>query len=204
MLVRMGLCTMVITGLFSLFANADDSENKKQAMAADTPLAFTMDNIDGEPVELSKYKGDVVLIVNVASKCGFTPQYKDLQDVYTKYKDQGFVVLGFPANDFMGQEPGSNKEIKEFCSSKYHVTFPMFAKVTVKGDDAPPLYQYLTSKEKLDENGGAIPWNFTKFLVGRDGKVIARYGPRTKPSDAELSKAIEKALEAPKPDKKPA
>jgi glutathione peroxidase len=152
-------------------------------------------NIDGEEVDLHDYEGKVLLVVNVASKCGLTPQYEDLVDLYEKYKDKGFEVLGFPANNFMGQEPGTNEEIKTFCSSKYGVEFPMFSKISVKDEDVDPLYQELTSEEENGEFGGEIKWNFTKFLVNKEGKVVARFEPKTKPSDEEVVAAIEAELE---------
>ncbi len=155
---------------------------------------FTMDNIDGEPIALSTYKGKVLLIVNTASRCGLTPQYEDLQSVYEKYKEQDLVVLGFPANNFMGQEPGTNLKIKQFCKDKYEVTFPMFAKVSVKGNDQHPLYAYLTSKEQNGAVDAPVAWNFQKFLVDRDGKVIASIAPKDKVSDARILRLIEKAL----------
>jgi glutathione peroxidase len=155
---------------------------------------FTMNSIDGKPVALSSFKGKVMLIVNVASRCGFTPQYEGLQSLYSKYKDQGLVVIGVPANNFMGQEPGTNEEIKEFCTRKYNVTFPMMAKVSVKGSDITPLYKYLTDKNQVGEFGGDISWNFNKFVVDKNGKVVARFGSRTNPNDSELVQAIEKAL----------
>jgi glutathione peroxidase len=150
---------------------------------------FTMNSIDGKPTPLAEYKGKVVLIVNVASKCGYTPQYAGLEALYRKYKDQGFVLIGVPANNFGSQEPGTNEEIKTFCKRNYDVTFPMMAKVSVKGADEAPLYQYLTST-----GGGDVKWNFTKFLVDRDGKVIARFEPAVTPDAPELTAAIEKAL----------
>ncbi len=156
--------------------------------AASSVYEFTVNTIAGKPVPLADYKGKVVLVVNVASKCGYTPQYEGLEALYKKYKDRGLVVLGFPANNFMSQEPGTNEEIGAFCKSKYGVTFPMFSKISVKGDDKAPLYQFLTS------TGGEIPWNFTKFLVGKDGKPIQRFAPNVAPDAAELSGAIEKAL----------
>ena len=156
---------------------------------------FTLDSIDGQPTSLAQFKGKVVLIVNVASKCGFTPQYAGLEALYRKYQDRGFVVLGFPANNFLWQEPGTNEAIKAFCSTRYGVTFPMFAKVSVKGADATPLYRFLTDKKANPSTGGAIRWNFTKFLVDRTGKVIARFGSSTAPESAELIHAIEAALQ---------
>lgn len=155
---------------------------------------YTLNSIDGQPASLAAYKGKVVLLVNVASKCGFTPQYTALESVYEKYKDRGLVIVGIPANNFGAQEPGSNQEIKTFCSSKYHVTFPMMAKVSVKGDDITPLYQFLTDKSAHPQTGGAIQWNFTKFLIGPDGRVITRFEPDTTPDSAQVTSAIEKAL----------
>jgi glutathione peroxidase len=162
---------------------------------ASNVLDFTLNSIDGKPAPLSQYQGKVVLIVNVASKCGFTPQYTGLEKVYEKYKDKGFVILGFPANNFGSQEPGTNEEIKTFCSSKYSVTFPMYAKISVKGADIHPLYQFLTDKQTNPTTGGDIKWNFTKFLVGKDGKVIARFESPVTPESPEVTSAIEKALQ---------
>lgn len=155
---------------------------------------FSLKSIDGAVARLSAYKGKVVLVVNVASRCGYTPQYEGLEATYRKYKDQGFVVLGFPANNFGAQEPGTDEEIKTFCSSKYNVTFPMFSKISVKGGDQAPLYQFLTDDKANPGSGGEIKWNFTKFLVGKDGKVITRFEPAVKPESSELTGAIEKAL----------
>ena len=161
---------------------------------ASNVLDFTLNSIDGKPAPLSQYQGKVVLIVNVASRCGYTPQYAGLEKVYEKYKDQGFVILGFPANNFGGQEPGTNEEIKTFCSSKYNVTFPMYTKISVKGDDIHPLYRFLTDKQANPATAGDIKWNFTKFLVGKDGNVIARFEPAVTPESPEVTGAIEKAL----------
>ena len=157
---------------------------------------FTMKDIDGSDVKLDKYKGSVVMIVNTASRCGYTPQYEGLQKIYDQYKDRGFVVIGFPANNFMGQEPGTEKEIKEFCTLKYNVTFPMFSKISVTGTDQHPLYGFLTNKKTNPEFGGDISWNFNKFLIGRDGKVIGRWGSKEKPEDPAVTAAIEKQIEA--------
>ncbi len=156
---------------------------------ASTIYEFTMNSIDGKPSSLADYKGKVVLVVNVASKCGYTPQYAGLEALYRKYKDDGFVIVGVPANNFGSQEPGTNEEIKTFCRRNYDVTFPMLAKVSVKGADKAPLYEYLTST-----GGGEIKWNFTKFLIAKDGKVIARFEPNVKPDAPELVEAVEKAL----------
>ncbi len=164
--------------------------------ASPSVFDFKMKDIDGKEVKLKKYKGDVLLVVNTASKCGYTPQYEGLQATYEKYRDKGFYVLGFPANNFGGQEPGTEKEIKEFCESKYKVTFPMFAKISVKGEDQDPLYSYLTSKEINPEFGGDITWNFNKFLIDRKGKIVARFSSKDKPDSEVVTEAIEKYLAA--------
>ena len=161
---------------------------------ASNVLDFTLNAIDGKPAPLAQYKGKVVMIVNVASQCGFTPQYEGLERIYEKYKDQGFVILGFPANNFGQQEPGTNEEIQTFCRSKYSVKFPMYAKSSVKGADKNPLYQFLTDKQANPKTGGEIQWNFTKFLVGKDGNVIARFESAVTPESADVTSAIEKAL----------
>jgi glutathione peroxidase len=164
-------------------------------MAAEkTVYDFTLNSIDGQSAPLSAYKGKVVLLVNVASRCGFTPQYTALESIYEKFKDRGFVIVGIPANNFGAQEPGTNQEIKTFCSAKYHVTFPMMAKVSVKGSDITPLYQFLTDKNLHPQTGGEIGWNFTKFLIGPDGKVIARFDSAVEPDSPQVTGAIEKAL----------
>lgn len=164
-------------------------------MAAETTAYdFTMNSIDGQPVPFSNFKGKVMLLVNVASRCGFTPQYAALEAVYEKYKSRGFVIAGVPANNFGGQEPGSNQEIKTFCSATYNVTFPMMSKVSVKGSDITPLYKFLTDKKSNPQTGGEIEWNFTKFLIGPDGRVIARFNSSVTPDSPEVISAIEKAL----------
>ncbi len=155
---------------------------------------FTMNSIDGVPLPLSNFEGKVMLIVNVASKCGFTPQYEGLEALYEKYKDRGLVIVGFPANNFMAQEPGTNEEIKTFCSTKYNVKFPLYSKISVKGEDKAPLYRFLTDTNANPKTGGEIKWNFTKFLVDRKGKVIARFESAVKPESSELTTAIENAL----------
>jgi glutathione peroxidase len=161
---------------------------------ASNVLEFTLNSIDGKPAPLAQYKGKVVMIVNVASKCGYTPQYAGLEALYEKYKDQGFVILGFPANNFGQQEPGTNEEIKTFCSRTYNVTFPMMSKVSVKGSDKTPLYQYLTDSSANPKTGGEIKWNFTKFLVDKNGSVVARFESAVTPESADLVKAIDQAL----------
>ena len=156
-----------------------------------SPLSGEMKSLAGEPVDLAAYKGKVVLVVNVASRCGYTRQYAGLQKLYDAHKDAGFVILGFPANDFGAQEPGSDAEIAEFCSTKYGVTFPMFAKITVKGSGKAPLYAALTDTV---EPKGEVAWNFEKFLIGRDGTVVGRFKSGVAPDSAELVKAIEAEL----------
>ncbi len=164
------------------------------AFAASGVHEFTLDSLKGQPTPLADFKGKIMLIVNVASQCGYTPQYEGLQALYMKYKDQGFVITGFPANNFGGQEPGSNEEIGAFCKSKYGVTFPMFSKISVKGSDMAPLYRFLTDKTANPKSGGDIQWNFTKFLVDRNGKVIQRFEPAIEPLSKELEGAVETAL----------
>jgi len=149
----------------------------------------------GETFHMDQFKGKVVMVVNVASKCGFTPQYDDLQKLYEEYKDKGLVILGFPANNFMNQEPGSNEEIQEFCQMNFGVTFPVLAKISVKGNDIHPLYAWLTDKKIHPETGGTIGWNFTKFIIDSEGNVTARFASRTNPLDEEVIKAINALLE---------
>lgn len=161
--------------------------------AAGSIYDFTLNSIDGKPMPLTNFKGKVILVVNVASRCGFTPQYSALESIYEKYKDLGFVFLGFPANNFGSQEPGTNAEIKKFCSAKYNVTFPMYARISVKGDDQAPLYKYLTESAN-PAYAGEIKWNFTKFLVDRQGHVIQRFEPDTTPDSPQVTSAIEQAL----------
>jgi len=155
---------------------------------------FTMKSIDGQQVSLKSYHGKVVLLVNVASKCGFTPQYAGLEAVYERYKDRGLVIVGVPANNFAQQEPGTDEEIKKFCSNKYNVSFPMMSKVSVLGDDKAPLYQFLTDKSANPTIGGDIKWNFTKFLFDRNGNPVARFEPAVKPDSPEVTAAIESTL----------
>jgi glutathione peroxidase len=152
---------------------------------------FQVKSIDGKDVSLSQYKGKALLIVNTASKCGYTPQYKSLEALYEQYKGKGFEILAFPANEFGGQEPGTNDEIKSFCELKYKTTFPLFQKIVVKGEGQHPLYTYLTG---LKENGGEITWNFNKFLVTPDGKVVAHLESKVDPASDELKKQVEAVL----------
>jgi glutathione peroxidase len=177
--------TIVALGLVMIMAGS--------AFAASNIYDFTLPSIDGKPMSLADFKGKVVLLVNVASRCGYTPQYSALEALYEKYRDQGFVIIGFPANNFGAQEPGSNEEIKTFCSRKYNVTFPLYSKVSVKGDDQTPLYQYLT-RQTDSSIAGEIKWNFTKFLVDRDGRVVQRFESAVTPDSKEVVSAIEKQL----------
>lgn len=162
------------------------SKSETTEVAATSALAFEVENIEGKAVELDQYKGKVVVMVNVASKCGLTPQYKSLQNLYKEHKEDGLVILGFPCNQFGGQEPGSEEDIKSFCQENYGVEFDMFSKVEVNGDDAAPLYKYLTAQETKPKGSGTVKWNFEKFVVGRDGKVVGRFGPQVKPDSDEF------------------
>jgi glutathione peroxidase len=185
-------CTVIVVGLalaLSSSAGATDAGEKgdKKVPAV---LNFKMTGLDGKEVDLAQYQGKVVLIVNVASKCGFTPQYKDLQELYAKYSKDGLVILGVPCNQFGKQEPGSEKQIAEFCTSEYGVTFPMLAKVDVNGDKACPLYKFLTSKDTDPKYAGKIGWNFEKFLISRSGEVVARFGSKVDPAGEQFQNAI--------------
>jgi glutathione peroxidase len=164
--------------------------------AADKPAAlnFSMKSLDGKEVDLGKYQGKVVMIVNVASKCGLTPQYKQLQATFEKYSPDGLVILGLPCNQFGHQEPGSPQEIRQFCTTRYSVSFPLFAKIEVNGDGACPLYKYLTALNTKPKGAGKIAWNFEKFIIGRSGEVVARFDPRTKPDAPEVLKVVEAEL----------
>ncbi|MCC5830993.1 MAG: glutathione peroxidase [Phycisphaeraceae bacterium] len=158
-------------------------------------LDFTLKRIDGDPVHLaSRYQGDVILIVNTASRCGLTPQYAQLQELHERYRDRGLSILGFPANNFGNQEPGTNEQIAEFCQVNYGVGFDMFSKISVKGEDIAPLYAHLTSEQTNPEHAGEITWNFEKFLIGRDGRIVQRFRPRQSPTSPEVITAIEAAL----------
>ena len=178
------LAAAAMTGATMTFASAAEKPHTRV-------LGFTMKNIDGEDVHLSKYKGKVLLIVNVASECGFTPQYKDLEALYLKYKERGFMILGFPANNFGAQEPGTDQEIKKFCSSTYGITFDLFSKISVKGEDQHPLYKAITTDPTY---GGDVKWNFQKYVVDRDGNLVGKYLSKVTPMSDEVTSAIEKAL----------
>ena len=187
-MIVLALSTVAIAG----FAFGDDA--KKENPSVPAVLNFTMNSLDGKPVNLSKYQGKVVLMVNVASQCGYTPQYKPLEALYEKYKDRGLVILGFPANNFGKQEPGTDKDIADFCEKNYGVKFDMFSKVSVKGDDICPLYQLLTSEKTDPSFPGEVKWNFEKFLISRDGEIVNRFRSKISPDSEEMVKAIEAEL----------
>jgi glutathione peroxidase len=180
---------LIVLFAFQVILSAQTKE--KQMETQPVLYSFTMKTIDGNDKKLSDYKGKVLMIVNVASKCGHTPQYKGLEALYEKYKDQGFMILGFPANNFFSQEPGTNEEIKTFCSLNYGVTFDMFSKISVKGDDQHPLYHYLTEESPVP---GAVKWNFQKYLVDRKGNVVDKFSPGTEPTEKEVIAEIEKLV----------
>jgi glutathione peroxidase len=180
--------------LAALTAPAEGADREKPASVLDVRVK----DIDGQDVDLSQYKGQVLLIVNTASQCGYTPQYQGLEALYGKFKAKGFEVLAFPANEFGRQEPGTDQEIKTFCKTRYDVTFPLFSKIVVKGEGIHPLYQFLTNPESDPKFAGEIPWNFTKFLVDRKGQVIARFAPKDEPESPKVTQAIEAALAEPK------
>jgi len=169
------------------------SHNVQAQQSAPTIFNFTMKTIDGKDQSLADFKGKAVLLVNTASRCGYTPQYRSLETLYKQYKDRGFVVLAFPENNFKNQEPGTNEEIKKFCDLKYHVTFPVFSKISVKGDDMAPLYQYLTTQSGFN---GPITWNFNKFLVNPHGQVVARFDSKIDPLEPQVVAEIRKFLPA--------
>ena len=186
------LLTLLVVAATTLraWSGNDSPKGEKQPMI----YTFALKSIDGKEVNLSQYRGKALLLVNVASQCGYTPQYEGLQKIYSKYKDRGLVVLGFPANNFGAQEPGSDEEIKTFCSTRYNVTFPMFSKISVKGPDQHPLYQYLTNAATNPKFAGEIKWNFNKFLVDKQGNIAARFDSKEAPESETVVGAIEKAL----------
>jgi glutathione peroxidase len=182
-------CGLLLAGF--MFASVAFASGQEKPGGA---LDFKVKSITGEEVNLVDYKGKVLMIVNVASHCGYTGQYEGLQAMYEKYKDQGLVVMGFPCNQFLWQEPGSDQQIAEFCSTKYQVKFPMFSKIEVKGAKASPLYKYLTSVETKPAKKGNISWNFEKFVVGKNGQVVARFSPGTEPDAKEVVAVIQQQL----------
>jgi glutathione peroxidase len=180
---------LLLVGIIACNSAANPTQvNEKKTMNEKSVLDFTVKGIDGQEMKLDAYKGKVLLIVNVASRCGYTPQYDGLQAIYKKYQEKGFEVLGFPANNFGGQEPGTNEEIKTFCQTKFDVSFPLFAKISVKGADIHPLYQHLTNK------AGDVTWNFNKFLIGKNGEIIQHFESSDSPDGEVVISAIEKAL----------
>lgn len=189
--------TLLVVGVISLaavvFASCRSSAAELPATGAKSPLDFTLKANDGSDYPLANLKGKVVMLVNTASKCGYTKQYAGLQKLYATYADRGLVIVGIPSNDFLSQEPGTDGDIKEFCQRNFGVTFPLMAKVAVKGEAQVPLYRYLTAESPFP---GKISWNFNKFLIGRDGQLVSRYGSNTAPDDADFIKAIEAALAA--------
>ena len=196
-LVSIGLGAGLVAGCSSSYlfepGGAQAAQEGMTVMAVKTTglYDFILDDIDGRPLSLGQFKGKVLLLVNTASFCGNTPQYSDLQAIYDRYKEQGFEILAFPANNFGQQEPGTNQEIKSFCFTKYSLTFPLFSKISVKGPDKHPLYRYLTEESPFP---GEVEWNFQKYLVDRSGRVVARYHHRTKPLSDQIVQDVEKAL----------
>ncbi|MEW6735083.1 MAG: glutathione peroxidase [Acidobacteriota bacterium] len=196
---KIALLALVVLamGSITLFSACQSAVGESSNM---TPLKersiyeFSLQSIDGKEVKLEQYRDKALLIVNVASQCGYTPQYEGLQKVYDKYKDRGFFVLGFPANNFGEQEPGTNEEIQTFCRTRYNVSFPVFAKISVKGADKHPLYRFLTEKATNPDLAGEISWNFNKILIDKNGKIVARFESSDKPEDEKVTAAIEKAL----------
>ena len=188
--VVFGMATLMTLGLFSFTQAGNSSKGGKTPVIYD----FSLKNIDGKEVKLDQYRGKVLLLVNVASQCGYTPQYEGLQKTYAKYQDKGFVVLGFPANNFGAQEPGTDQEIKTFCFTRYHVTFPIFSKISVKGPDQHPLYRFLTDEGTNPKFAGEIQWNFNKFLVDKNGTIVARFDSKDTPEGDKITQAIEQTL----------
>ncbi len=180
--------TFIIT-LFTLTMENLQAQNNTDNQ---TIYQFTVEDINGKPFALADLKGKKVMIVNTASKCGLTPQYKELEALYQQYKDRDFIIIGFPANNFLGQEPGSNEQIASFCSINYGVSFPMMSKISVKGKNMHPLYQFLTQKSKNGVEDSKVQWNFQKYLIGRDGKLEKVIAPKTLPSSDEVTQWIEK------------
>lgn len=187
--------SMLTVSLLTAMLMAADTATTPEAKPVPDALKFKMKSLNGEEVDLAKYQGKVILMINVASKCGYTPQYKDLQAIYSKYQDKGFVILGFPANNFGGQEPGTDAEIVQFCQANYGVTFPMFSKISVLEPEKAPLYKYLTTQEQAKtKETGEVKWNFEKFLIGKDGKIVGRYRSKTTPTDAAFISTLEAEL----------
>ncbi len=178
---NIALAGTILTGAFALGTSAVRAEEAAAETKKTSPLDFTVESLDGKQIDLSQYKGKVVMIVNTASKCGLTPQYAPLESLYEKYNSDGLVILGFPCNQFHQQEPGSADDIKTFCTTKYGVKFPVMAKVEVNGEGACPLYKYLKGLNTKPKGPGEVTWNFEKFIIGRNGEVVARIDPKTRP-----------------------
>jgi glutathione peroxidase len=188
------LAALISLGITQALAGQETSGGTTNPQ--ESPLDYTVKTIEGEEINLAeKYNGKVLLVVNVASQCGMTPQYAGLQELHDTYHEKGLAVLGFPSNQFGEQEPGTNEQIATFCNDNYNVTFDLFSKVDVNGQDAIPLYAWLTKQEAGPAKSGDVAWNFEKFVIDRDGEVIARFSPRTEPDDPELVSTIEKALD---------
>jgi glutathione peroxidase len=186
----LALTLLIMGGLTAIQAGDNPPKGSKTPSIYD----FKLKDIEGKDVKLDQFRGKALLLVNVASQCGYTPQYEGLQKIHSKYKDQGFAVLGFPANNFGAQEPGTDQEIKTFCSTKYHVKFPMFSKISVKGSDQHPLYKFLTDEKTDPKFAGEITWNFNKFLVDKTGNIVGRFDSKDTPEGEKVVKAIEQAL----------
>lgn len=191
-MLTVGTIGLTVISLLALaFWVKGGTERRTSHTGAQSVLDFTMNTIDGIPCPLSKYRGNVLMIVNTASKCGFTPQYETLEQLYRTYKERGFLILAFPENNFLWQEPGTNEEIRKFCKDNYDVTFDLFAKISVKGNDKHPLYKYITEESSLP---GEIKWNFQKYLVDRHGQIVARYSPSVDPMTEEVRAKVEALL----------
>jgi glutathione peroxidase len=186
--------TAVVAILLATAVAIQAGDNPSKGGKPSVIYDYTVKSIDGKPVKLDQFRGKALLLVNVASQCGYTPQYEGLQKIYSRYKDKGLVILGFPANNFGAQEPGTDQEIKTFCSTKYNVTFPMFSKISVKGSDKHPLYQFLTEEKTDPKFAGEISWNFNKFLVDKKGTIAARFDSKDTPESEKVVTAIEQAL----------
>ena len=185
------IAALVVCALSLSAAKMAAAEENPMPTQTESFYSFTVKTIDGQDQKLEDYRGKALLVVNTASKCGFTKQYKGLEELYEKYKSRGFEILAFPANNFMGQEPGSNEEIKKFCELKFKTTFPLFSKISVKGKDMHPLYQYLTSRSGME---GDISWNFNKFIISPDGQVVARFDSKAEPLSDKLTSKLEPVL----------
>jgi glutathione peroxidase len=189
--ITIGLIVMAMT-ILTVCARQTLSEAK--SLTEKSIYDFVLKDIDGNDIKMGQYRGKVLMVVNTASQCGYTPQYEGLQKIYSKYKDEGFFVLGFPANNFGAQEPGSDEEIKNFCNTRFKVTFQMVSKISVQGSDKHPVYKFLTEKETNPDYSGEIKWNFNKFLIDKTGKVVARFDSGVAPEDSNVIESIEKAL----------